>query len=59
MHVHLSKEFLLDQKVGLRPLLSEILPASKNLGQYSASDLILTCQRVDMIRRAFHIEAKC
>ena len=38
MQVDLSEEFLLEQKVGLRPLLSEILPASKNLGQYSPSN---------------------
>ena len=59
MYVHPSEEFLLEQKVGLNPLLSEILPASTNLGQCSASDLILRCHWHHMKRSAFHIEAKC
>ena len=59
MYVHPSEKFLLEQKVGLNPLLSEILPASTNLGQCSASDLILRCHWHHMKRRAFHIEAKC
>ena len=44
MLVHLSQEFLLEQKLDLPSFLSEILlPAKKSLGQDSASYLVLIC----------------